>query len=300
MQRKALMEIFRNLKPSAGTEGHRTPERGTGGERVEGVRPFEFGDPVSEMDGVATLRNALRRCGPGVPISMNEGDFEVHLRESTATCSTVILLDMSGSMSRWGRFTQAKRCAMAVHALIRQRFPSDTVDVVGFYSAAEQVPEHKLPLLSPKEVTLFDPQVRLRVPLEKAADAPPHFTNLHMGLMTARRILMRRMGLNKQVFIITDGQPTAHVQGAYLYLLYPPEADTSTITLTEALRMAREGIRFSTFALIEDYAWMDWVGFVEQLTRLTRGSAFYCTSGDLSGAIVESYLTGKKKKAYLA
>ncbi len=299
MQRKALMEIFRDLKPGS-PEGHETSQRGAGGERIEGSRRYQFGDPVAELDLSATLRNAIRRGGPGLPLKVGEADFEVHLSESAATCSTVILLDMSGSMSRWHRFSQAKRCAMAVHALIRQRFPMDTVDVVGFHSAAEQVPEHKLPLLMPKRVTVFDPEVRLRVPVDRADDAPQHFTNLHMGLMTARRILARRSGANKQAFIITDGQPTAHVQGDYLYLIYPPEQSTTTATLAEAMRLSKHGVRFSTFALIEDYYWMDWVSFVDQLTKLTKGVAFYCSAGDLSGAIVESYLTGRKRKAYLA
>jgi uncharacterized protein with von Willebrand factor type A (vWA) domain len=299
LQRKALMEIFRDLQPGA-TEGHETRHSGTGGERAEGTRPYQFGDPVSELDLSATLRNSLRHSGPRLPLGIREEDFEVHLTESAATCSTVILLDMSGSMARWSRFTQAKRCAMAVHALIRQRFANDTVDVVGFYSAARQIPEHKLPLVLPKRVTLFDPEVRLRVPLDQADDAPQHFTNLHMGLMLARRILARRGGMNKQVFIITDGQPTAHVQGEYLYLLYPPDEATTLATLTEAMHLTRSGVRFSTFALIEDYYWMEWVGFVDQLTRLTKGVAFYCTAGDLSGAIVESYLSGRKRKAYIA
>ena len=152
----------------------------------------------------------------------------------------------------------------------------------------------------PKEVTIFDPQVRLRVALSQADKAPQHFTNLQMGLMMARRVLQRRGGDNKQIFIITDGQPTAHVQGDYLYLLYPPHKASMAATLKEALVCVRHGIRLSTFALIEDYFFMDWVGFVDQLTRLTRGVAFYCTSGDLSDCIMESYLSGRRKKTHIA
>jgi len=299
LQRKALMEIFSHLRPDS-AEGHETIHTGPGGERTEGSRPYTFGDPMSDVDLTQTLRNAVMRQGRGLPLRIDEQDVEVHLTESKATCSTVILLDMSGSMARWRRFASAKRCAMAVYALIRQRFALDSVDVVGFYSGAEVIPEHRLPLVTPKPVSVFDPQVRIRVPLDRINEAPQHFTNLHMGLMTARRILARRGGTNKQVFIITDGEPTAHVQGAYVYLFYPPQESTVMATLREAMMMARQGIRFSTFALIEDYYYMDWVQFVDQLTRLTRGIAFYCTSENLSSAIMESYLSGRKRKTYLA
>jgi uncharacterized protein with von Willebrand factor type A (vWA) domain len=299
MQRKALMEVFKNLRPDA-PEGHESTSTGVGGERTDETRAYRFGDPVSDLDLSATLRNAVQRGGSGVPIRLQERDFEVHQTESKATCSTVILLDMSGSMSRWHRFTQAKRCAMAMFALIRQRFALDTVDVVGFATGAEVVPEHKLPLVQPKRISLYDPQVRMRVPIDELSRAPQHFTNLQIGLMTARKILGKRGGRNKQVFIITDGQPTAHVEGQDVRLLYPPEEVTALATLTEAVQLARRGVRFSTFALIEDYFYMDWINFVAHLTKLTKGVAFYTTSGELANCVMESYLSGRKKKTYLA
>ncbi|MCH8253694.1 MAG: VWA domain-containing protein, partial [Planctomycetes bacterium] len=103
-----------------------------------------------------------------------------------------------------------------------------------------------------------------------------------------------------QVFIITDGQPTAYVKGGHIFLVYPPDEATVMATLSEAMIMSRSGIRFSTFALIEDYYYMDWVGFVDHLTKLTKGVAFYCTSGDLTNCVMESYLSGRKKKAFLS
>jgi len=299
IQRKALMEVFRGLKADS-AEGHETTDVGPGGERIEGSRRFQFGDPTSDVDLHATFRNAIWRAGLQLPLRLEEGDFEVHLTESKATCSTVILLDMSGSMSRWNRFTQAKKCAMAVYALIRQRFARDTVDIVGFASGAETIPEHKLPLALPKPISMFDPQVQMQVPIARLDKAPQHFTNLQMGLKIARQILTRRGGHNKQVFIITDGQPTAHVRGDYVHLIYPPAEETMVATLSEAILLARQGVRFSTFALIEDYYFMDWVSFVDHLTKLTRGVAFYCTSSDLTNGVMESYLTGRKSKTYLA
>ncbi len=299
MQRKALMEVFRKLRHGS-TGSHETTDTGRDGERADGSKPYEYGDPVHQLEMTETLRNAIGRAGPGTPIRVQEGDFEIHNTEGRTRCSTVILLDMSGSMSRWGRFYHAKKCAMALHALIRQSFATDTVDLVGFHSTAEVIPEHRLPFMMPKPVTMYDPQVRARVPLDQAEKAPQYFTNLQMGLMMARRILARRGGDNKQVFIITDGQPTAHVQGDYLYVLYPPDRSTTVATLTEAQRVTRTGIRIATFALTDDYYYMDWVGFVDQLTRLTRGVAFYCAGGDLASCIMESYLSGRKTKTYIA
>src|SRR5439155_26078052 len=123
-------------------------------------------------------------------------------------CSTVVRLDMSGSMMRYGRFLAAKKVAMAMQALVRSRFPQDSLDFVGFYSGAAKIPEVALPLVMPKPVTIYDYQVRLRVPLARLDQAPQHFTNLHMGLQLARRLLKRRNSENKQLFIITDAQPT--------------------------------------------------------------------------------------------
>ena len=338
MQRKALMEVFANLRRGQ-REGHEKITAGQGGERIDGTKPYQYGDPVSELDLHATLHNALARHGlPGrrndaatkrrsdegedkrdgspsfsptslrrsvapslfSPIKFDEHDFELHLHEGMTTCSTVVLLDMSGSMMRYGRFMAAKKVAMAMQALVRTKFPQDSIDFVGFYSGANKIAESALPLTMPKPVTIYDYQVRLKVRVDMLEKAPQHFTNLHMGLQLARRILQRRGGDNKQIFIITDGQPTAHVEGDFVHLLYPPDPKSTMATLKEAVLAVRDGCRLSTFALIEDYWGMDWVGFVDQLTKLTKGVAFYTSSGDLASCIMESYLSGRKKKTHIA
>jgi uncharacterized protein with von Willebrand factor type A (vWA) domain len=306
MQKRALMEVFANLRQGQ-REGHEKVTPGQGGERVEGTKPYQYGDPVSELDIHQTLHNALVRQGisptaDGHPTKINfaEKDFELHLHEGMTNCSTVVLLDMSGSMMRYGRFLAAKRVAMAMQALIHSRFPQDSIDFVGFYSGANKIPESMLPLSMPKPVTIYDYQVRLKVPIDQIERAPQHFTNLHLGLQLARRILRKRASENKQIFIITDGQPTAHVEGDFIHLLYPPDQRSTVATLKEAVLAVREGCRISTFALIEDYWGMDWVGFVDQLTRLTKGVAFYTSSDQLASCIMESYLSGKKKKAHIA
>jgi uncharacterized protein with von Willebrand factor type A (vWA) domain len=323
MQRKALMEVFSNLREGT-REGHEKITPGQGGERIEGTKPYQYGDPVSELDLHQTLHNALTRHGlpgtrgaPNAPMSpgstvlgpetrsskgihCDEHDLELHLHEGTTSCSTVVLLDMSGSMMRYGRFMAAKKVAMAMQELVRSRFPQDAIDFVGFYSGAARIAGHQLPLVMPKPVTIYDYQVRLRVPLGQLDRAPQHFTNLHMGLQLARRILRRRAAENKQIFIVTDGQPPAHVEGDFVYLLYPPDRRSTLATLKEAVAAVRDGCRIATFALIEDYWGMDWVGFVDQLTKLTKGVAFYTSSGELANCIMESYLSGRKKKAYIA
>jgi uncharacterized protein with von Willebrand factor type A (vWA) domain len=318
MQKRALMEVFANLRQGQ-REGHEKVTPGQGGERVEGTKAYQYGDPVSELDIHTTLRNALQRNGlpqgsgfrvqgsgnSNAPsglsaIKFNEKDFELHLHEGMTNCSTVVLLDMSGSMMRYGRFLAAKRVAMAMQALVRSRFPQDSIDFVGFYSGANKIPEAMLPLSMPKPVTIYDYQVRLKVPIDQIDRAPQHFTNLHLGLQLARRILRKRASENKQIFIVTDGQPTAHVEGDFVHLLYPPDQRSTIATLKEAVLAVREGCRISTFALIEDYWGMEWVGFVDQLTRLTKGVAFYTSSDQLASCIMESYLSGKKKKAHIA
>jgi uncharacterized protein with von Willebrand factor type A (vWA) domain len=306
MQQKALMEVFANLR-NGQRDGHEKITVGANGERIDGTKPYQFGDPVSELDLHQTLHNALSRhglpqktAGGKSQIKFDENDFELHLHEGTTTCSTVVLLDMSGSMMRYGRFHSAKKVAMAMQALIRQKFPQDSIDFVGFYSGANKISEVALPLSMPKPVTIYDYQVKLKVPIPKLDKAPQHFTNLHMGLQMARRILRKRQSENKQIFIITDGQPTAHVEGDFVYLLYPPDPRSTIATLKEAVLSVKEGCRISTFALIEDYYGMEWVSFVEQLTKLTKGVAFYTSSGELSNCVMESYLSGRKKKSYVA
>src|SRR5204862_6883946 len=132
--------------------------------------------------GAAGFAGTGRRSPLAPPIRFNEADVELHLHEGTTSCSTVVLLDMSGSMMRYGRFLAAKKVAMAMQALVRSKFPQDSIDFVGFYSGANKIPESYLPLSMPKPVTVYDYQVRLKVPINQLEQAPQHFTNLHMGL----------------------------------------------------------------------------------------------------------------------
>ncbi len=324
MQHRAFLEIFHNLRPSA-RDGHPTPDPGRAGDRTEGTRPYEFGDPVSELDINTTIRNAIQRAvrelsnphSPAaapldnvLPLRLDDRDFELFNVEASADCATCVLIDLSGSMMRYGRHIAAKRVAMGMAGLIRQKFPLDTVDFIGFASTAERLLEKDLPTVMPKPITTREWEVRVRVPLDQADQTHPHFTNLHHALRLARQTLARRGSQNKQIFIITDGQPTAHLSrpaalgpgagGDILNLIYPPAAASTDATLEEAFLCTQQGVRISSFALIEEYHAMEWVGFIDQLTRLVQGAAFYCTAGDLESTIMESYLTGKRTKKPLA
>ncbi|MFG0330362.1 MAG: VWA domain-containing protein [Phycisphaerales bacterium] len=307
IEHRAFLEIFRELR--AGHRGeHASLSAGRSRERLEGVKPYTFGDPLSELAIMETMRNAIQRSakegrGPGdlLPLRLRDDDLSLYHSEATTESAIAILIDLSGSMSRYGRYIQAKRIALGMKALVERRFPMDRLHFIGFASHAEVIPENDLPLTMPKPITVRDWEVRMRAPLDQADELPPHFTNLQHALLLARSILAREGAPNKQIFIITDGQPTAHIEKSaaevdMLYLIYPPSEQTWEITLAEAHRCSQRDIRISTFALIEDYYYMEWVGFVEQLTRLTRGVAYYCTAGDLAGAIMESYLAGKRKK----
>jgi uncharacterized protein with von Willebrand factor type A (vWA) domain len=304
MQRKALMEIFSQL-PRGTREGHPTTNPGAGADRLEGTKKYQFGDPISELDLTTSLRNAVARQTRtdgkiGLPIQLNEGDLELHQVEGSTNVALCILIDQSGSMMRYGRFLSAKKVAMALSALVRQRFPQDTVDIVGFYSTATRIREEQLPLVMPKPVSTYEYMVNVKVPLDQAHRTHQHFTNLQLGMQMARKILNARQAEQKLMFIITDGQPTAHVDGNTLFLQYPPTRTTAMATLKEGLMCMRAGIRVASFALIEDYFGMEWVEFVDQMTRLCKGVAFYCASGDLASCVMESYLSGKKKKTYIA
>ena len=192
------MKIFEGMK-RGNRDGHRTRATGRTTERTDDTKAYEFGDSISELDLGTTMRNAVARQlseraasggiassgGASLPIRINSGDFEVHQTEGTADCATVMLMDLSGSMMRYGRFIQAKRIALGMQEMIRGRFPQDTLDFVGFYSLADVMKEREVPLVMPKPVTVRDYEVRIRVPLEQARAnqerLPLHFTNLQLG-----------------------------------------------------------------------------------------------------------------------
>src|ERR1700689_5446669 len=141
---------------------------------------------------------------------------------------------MSGSIARYGKFSHAKKIALALLALVRSRYTEDTVKVIGFYSYASPLTERMLLHAAPKPVSIFDSRVFLRVNLDQPPEfVPEHFTNIQAGLRFARDFLRRQSAANKQIICITDGEPTAHIEGRELVLLYPPSERTARATLQE-------------------------------------------------------------------
>jgi hypothetical protein len=139
--------------------------------------------------------------------------------------------------------------------------------------------------------------VRLKVPIDQISQAPSTSPTCTWACKW-RRLLRKRTSVTSKIFIITDGQPTAHVEGDFVYLLYPPDPRSTVATLKEAVLTVRAGARISTFALIEDYWGMDWVGFVDQLTKLTKGVAFYTSSAELSSCIMKLLVRTTQESVY--
>lgn len=296
MENRALEDLFQvTRKDSAGR--HETLHRGAGQTLHEESRPYEFGDPVAQLNLHETLKNALHRQGGGTPVEIAEEDLMVYDTEYQTSCATVLLIDMSGSMSRSGKYGQAKKVALALQSLVRGRYQGDFLQIVGFATFATPLTERELLYSAPKPVSIFDSRVHLRVDLDRPPRfVPEHFTNIHAGLQLARRILKRRPEANKQIITVTDGEPTAHLEGREMVLVYPPAEKTARLTLAEAKRCANEGLHLSSFALVEDYFYLGLVNFVEQMAAVSGGVSAYCNADDLGNLVVESFSQGRKRR----
>ncbi|MCH7990235.1 MAG: VWA domain-containing protein [Planctomycetes bacterium] len=299
VENKALEELF-NITRKDKSGSHETEFRGAGQTIHEESKPYEYGDPVSNLNMHETLKNALNRQGGGAPIHISEEDMVVYDTEYQTSCATVVLLDMSGSMMRYGKFGQAKKVAMALQSLVRGKYQGDYLQVVGFYTYATLLSERELLYSAPKPVSIYDPRVRLRISLDNPPQfVPEHFTNIQAGLQFARRLLKRQPAQNKQIVTITDGEPTAHIEGREIVLIYPPSEKTARITLGEVKRCANEGIHLSSFALIEDYFYLGLVNFVEQMAQVSGGIAAYCNADDLGNMVIDSFTSGRKVRRTL-
>jgi uncharacterized protein with von Willebrand factor type A (vWA) domain len=296
VEMKSLEELF-NVGRKGQIGKHDTEFRGAGETRHEESKPYEYGDPISDLNMHETLKNAIMRQGGGSPVQIAEDDLVVHESEYQSNCATVLLVDMSGSMGRWGKFAQAKKVAFALQSLVRGRYQGDFLQIVGFYTYAAALSEKQLMNSAPKQVSLFDPRVRLRINIDNPpAFVPEHFTNIHAGLQFARRTLKRQPAQNKQIIVITDGEPTAHIEGRDIMLIYPPSQQTEAITLAEAKRCAQEGINVSSFALIEDYFYLELMNFVEKMAMVTGGISAHCKADNLGSVVIDSFVNGRKKR----
>lgn len=304
IESKALEELFTILrKDSLGK--HQSDFKGTGQVRHEDSKPYEFGDPVANLNLHETLKNAfMRQSGSKSPrpengpvLNVGEEDFVVHETEYQTSCATVLLLDMSGSMARYGKFYHAKKVALALAGLVRSRYNEDSLKIIGFYTYASPLTERQLIHSAPKPVSIFDSRVFMRVNLDSPPEfVPEHFTNIQAGMKFARNHLMKQPAANKQIICVTDGEPTAHLEGRDLVLMYPPSEKTARSTLTEVQTCAKSGIQISTFALIEDYFYLGLKNFVDQMARTGNGVAVYCNAGELGQYVLESFVRGRRSR----
>ena len=266
---QALSDLFGQLNKDR-IGDHQATWNGAGHDREEHTKPYEFGGPFN-LDLSRTVHNAIRRAGSGVPVRLTPDDFEVVETEALTRTATVLLLDLSLSMPMRDNFVPAKKMALALHTLISTRFPRDYLGIVGFSEVAREILPEDLPTVSWDYV---------------------YGTNLQHGLILARRMLAHQPG-TKQIILVTDGEPTAHIipdgtPGGYdVYFNYPPVPETLEVTLAEVLRCTRAKITINTFLLDPDRAL---AGFVEQLTRINRGRAFATSPGELGDYVLVDFL----------
>ena len=270
---------FKTLKDLMGSLGkssfgrHDTRDLATGVESGGVSRAYEFGDTMN-LDISGTLFNAVQREGAKVPIELDYPDLMVHQTEYQSSCATVLMLDCSHSMILYGedRFTPAKKVAMALSHLIRTQYPGDSLHLVLFHDSAEEMPLGEL--------------ARVQV--------GPYYTNTREGLRLARRILGRQKKDMRQIVMITDGKPSALTleDGRIYKNAFGLDPLVVTQTLEEVGRCRRSGILINTFMLASDYSL---VHFVQKVTELCRGKAYFTTPYTLGQYLLMDYMQKKTR-----
>ncbi len=269
---KTLKDLLASLgKSSFGR--HDTRDLATGIESGGVSKPYEFGDTLN-LDVSETLFNAVRRDGAKVPIEIGYKDLMVHQCEYQSSCATVLMLDCSHSMILYGedRFTPAKRVALALAHLIRTQYPGDSLHCVLFHDSAEEIPLGKL--------------ARVQV--------GPYYTNTREGLRMAQRILSRQKKDMKQIVMITDGKPSALTleDGRIYKNAFGLDPLVVTQTLEEVSKCRRAGVLINTFMLASDYSL---VHFVQKVTELCRGKAYFTTPYTLGQYLLMDYVQKKTR-----
>ena len=268
---KALGEIYRQLKKQ-GIGNHPIPQSGRHGERIDDTKEYEFGDPF-HLHMTRTIMNAVERDGPQAPIRLLPEDFEIYRSELVTQTTTVVMVDLSWSMALRGSFQAAKKVALALHNLISAQYARDTLYVIGFSAYARELKIQELPYVRWDESVLG--------------------TNMHHALMLARKLLAKHHGGTRQVIMISDGEPTAHLEHGRSQFSYPPSPVTIRETLKEVKRCTQEGIVINTFMLDRNYYLKE---FVNQLAKINGGRVFYTTPDKLGEYILVDYLQHKQKR----
>jgi uncharacterized protein with von Willebrand factor type A (vWA) domain len=268
---QALRQVFSELKKDR-IGRHEVYTRGEGGENIGETKVYEFGDPF-DVNLHRSLYNAVLREGPSVPIRLSPGDLEINRTEHLTQTATVLLLDQSRSMGMYGAFASAKKVALALYWLIHSQFPRDYFYVIGFSDYAMEITSDDL--------------------AEVRCNDWVSGTNMHHAFLLSRQLLAKRKVANKQILMITDGEPTAHLEGAHAYFSYPPSYRTIEETLKEVRRCTQDGITINTFMLEANPYLMD---FIDRMTRINKGRAFYTKHDQLGQYVMVDYLRGRKQR----
>ncbi len=265
----ALGDLFSKLLDDKVGQ-HRVTTTGVGHERAYETKPYEFGDNFN-LNIEQTVRNAIGRQGTGTPVRLLPDDFEVERTELNSRASTVLMLDLSMSMPMRDNFLPAKKVTMALHSLISSQYPRDYLGIVGFAESAQELKPEHLPEVS------WD---------------FAYGTNMQHGLMIARRLLARQTG-TKQVIMITDGEPTAHIgRDGRPYFNYPPVPETIEATLKEVARATREDIRINVF-MLDPNSYLR--AFVEKMTQMNGGRAFFTSPHNLGDYVLVDFLEHRRR-----
>ncbi len=265
----ALDELFAKLSLDKAGQ-HEMARIGVGHERDYSTKPYEWGDAFN-LDINRTVRNAIQRAGSGTPVRLTPDDFEVERTEHLIRSSTVLMIDLSLSMPMRDNFLPAKKVTMALHSLITSQYPRDYMGIVGFSETARELKPEQLPEVSWDFV---------------------YGTNMQHGFQIARRLLSRQSG-TKQIIMITDGEPTAHItQSGDVYFNYPPVRETVDATLREVNLCTRDGIRINTFMLDPTPHLRD---FIAKLTELNRGRAFFTTPETLGDYVLVDFIEQRRQ-----
>lgn len=273
IRKSSLDAIFSGLSRDAAGD-HRIAAEGVGLERLPETRPYAFGDPVSLVATNETLTNAIRR-GDIEEIDIREEDLVVYETEHNSSCATVLMIDVSHSMILYGedRITPAKQVALALTELITTRYPKDSLEVVLFGDDAWQVPRAELPYIG----------------------VGPFHTNTRAGLQLAQEVLRKKRQANRQVFMITDGKPSALTERGGEIYKNPFGLDRRIVnkTLEEADHCRRLGIPITTFMLTDDPILVD---FVDTFTKANRGRAYYARPDRLGEFVFVDYLRNRRRR----
>lgn len=257
-----------------GRGSHHIHRPGLHGFAGEDTSDWEWGKPLDLNIG-RTLANALRRPQSTQRLTLHVEDFEVFDRESGAAIHTVMLMDMSRSMFESGAWDAAKRAAISLHTLVSTRKNHDHLDLVGFSGDARVLALEELPMLS--------------------WDQFSHGTNLHAGFLVAAKLFRNRHAQNTQLVVLTDGEPTAFMDGRDPVFEHPVTHRTLDSTLLEARRLSRRGVAFTTICVGDADSAPE---FARILSRVVTGRMIHLPIDALGTFIVRDVAQGASRTVH--